>query len=307
MKRDDLNDLAAFVMIADERSFTRAAARLGMSPSALSHAMKALEARLGVRLLARTTRSVATTEAGERLLRTLRPAFQDIGAELTALGELRDKPAGTIRITAFKHAAVSVLWPVLPDFLAAYPDVRVEIAVEDGLTDIVAGRFDAGIRFGENVEKDMIAVRISPDIRFSAVGSPAYFANYPPPLVPADLARHHCINYRMATSGGIYAWEFEEAGRPFQMKVDGPLVFNDGDLMRMAALAGQGIALCYEDEIAEAVADGRLVRVLEAWCPTVPGCYLYYSSRRQTPPALVALIEALRARLSAVAPRARIG
>jgi DNA-binding transcriptional LysR family regulator len=299
MKRDELNDLSAFVVVADEMSFTRAAARLGMSPSALSHAMKALEARLGLRLLARTTRSVRATEAGEQLLRTLRPAFEDISAELTALSGLRDKPSGTLRITAFQYAANAIVWPVLPAFLAAHPDVRVELTIDDGLTDIVASRYDAGIRFGEKVDKDMIAVRVGPDLRFAVVATPAYLAAHGTPATPHDLAGRRCINYRFALSGGLYAWEFadpSDGGRPFQVKVDGPLVFNDGEMILKAALAGQGLAIIYEDQVARHVADGQLVRVLTDWCPSFPGCYLYHPSRRQTPPALTALIAALRYR-----------
>lgn len=294
MKRDELNDLAAFVVVADEMSFTRAASKLGMSPSALSHAMKTLEARLGLQLLVRTTRSVSTTEVGERLLKTLQPAFENIHDELTALIGLRDKPAGTVRINTFKHAATSVLLPVLPSFLGQHPDIRVEITIDEGLTDIVTSRYDAGIRFGEKVAKDMIAVRVSPDIRMAVAGSPAYFADHPIPNTPQDLAGHRCINYRLATSGRLYAWEFEENGRPFQVRVDGSLVFNDGDLILAAALAGQGIVYFYEDQIAEHVAEGRLIQVLAEWCPTSPGYYLYHPNRRQTPPALAALIHALR-------------
>jgi DNA-binding transcriptional LysR family regulator len=293
MKRDELNDLAAFVVVADEMSFTRAASKLGMSPSALSHAMKALEDRLGLRLLARTTRRVRATEAGERLLKTLRPAFEDINAELIALGEMRDKPAGTIRITTFKHAATSVLCPVLPGFLAAYPDIRVEITIDDGLTDIIESRYDAGIRFGEKVAKDMVAIRVGNPVRTSVVGSPAYFANYPIPNTPHDLAGHNCINYRFATSGGLYSWEFEEDRRPFQVKVDGSVVFNDGDLILAAVLAGLGLGYLYEDQITDFVAEGRLIQVLGQWCPTSPGYYLYHPNRRQTPSALVALIDVL--------------
>lgn len=297
MKRDELSDLSAFVVVADEMSFTRAAARLGLSPSALSHAMKALEARLGLRLLARTTRSVRATEAGEQLLRTLRPALQDISAELSALGELRDKPSGTLRITAFQYAATAIVWPVLPAFLDAHPDVRIELTIDDGLTDIVASRYDAGIRFGEKVDKDMIAVRIGPDLRFAVVATPAYFAAHGTPASPQELARHRCINYRFASGGGLYAWEFADpgdGGRPFQVKVDGPLVLNDGEMILKAALAGQGVAITYEEQVAGHLAQGRLVRVLTDWCPSFPGCYLYHPSRRQTPPALTALIGALR-------------
>jgi DNA-binding transcriptional LysR family regulator len=294
MKRDELNDLAAFVVVADEMSFTRAASKLGMSPSALSHAMKVLEDRLGLRLLARTTRKVRATEAGERLLKTLRPAFEDINAELTALSEMRDKPAGTVRITTFKHAATSVLCPVLPDFLNAYPDIRVEITVDEGLTDIIESRYDAGIRFGEKVAKDMVAVKVGLDIQTTIVGSPAYFADRSIPSTPQDLAGHNCINYRFATSGGLYSWEFEEDGRPFQVKVDGSLIFNDGDLLLAAALAGQGIAYLFEDQITDLVAEGRLLQVLTQWCPIFPGYYLYHPNRRQTPPALAALIDVLQ-------------
>jgi DNA-binding transcriptional LysR family regulator len=297
MKRDDLNDLAAFVVVADEMSFTRAASKLGMSPSALSHAMRVLEDRLGLQLLARTTRRVSTTEAGERLLKTLRPAFEDISASLTALGELRDKPAGTIRITTFKHAATSVLLPILPDFLDAHPDIRLEITIDEGLTDIIESRYDAGIRFGEKVAKDMVAVRVSPDVRAAVVGSPTYFADHPLPNTPQDLAEHRCINYRFATSGGLYLWEFEEAGRSFQVRVEGSLVFNDSDLVLAAALTGQGLAYLFEDQITAPVAEGKLIRVLANWCPPSPGYYLYHPNRRQTPPALAALISALKLRL----------
>jgi len=296
MKRNDLNDLAAFLEVADAASFTRAASKLGMSPFALSHAMKALEGRLGVRLLARTTRSVAPTEAGERLLRILRPAFADVGAELEALAGLRDKPAGNVRITTPKHAATSVLTPMLPVFLAAYPDIRVEITIDEGLTDIVASRYDAGLRFGEKVAKDMIAIRVGPVIQSAVVGSPGYFVNHPVPLTPYDLAEHRCINYRLATAGGLYPWEFEQAGRALQVRVDGPLVFNDSDLILDAVLAGQGIAQLFEDQITDHVAAGRLTRVLAMWRWTAPGYYLYYTSRRQTPPAQAALVEALRFR-----------
>jgi len=294
MKRDDLYDLAAFTVVAEQGSFTRAAAELGMSQSALSHAMKALEERLGVRLLSRTTRSVSTTEAGETLLRSLRPALQDISSGVDAVGALRGKPSGTVRITATKHAASSVVMPVLPRFLASHPDIRVDIIVDDNLTDIVAERIDAGIRFGDIVEKDMIAVRIGPDIRMAVVGAPSYFADHPRPRTPRDLAGHRCINYRLVRSGGLYAWDFEEKGRPFAVRVDGPLVFNSADLIREAVLAGHGLAYVYEDEVTADIKAGRLKRILETWCPTFQGYYLYHPSRRQTPPALAALIAALR-------------
>src|ERR1700722_1773093 len=296
MKRHDLNDLAAFAVVAEHGSFTRAAAQLGMSQSALSHAMKALEARLAVRLLSRTTRSVSTTEAGETLLRSLRPALETIASGLTAVGVMRDQPSGTVRITATKHAVTAVVMPALPSFLAAYPDVRVGIVVEDALTDIVSSRFDAGIRFGELVEKDMIAVRVGPDLQMAVVGAPSYFADHPPPRTPRDLARHRCIPYFNLRSGGLQAWEFEEKGRPFELRVEGRLSFTNGDLILDAALAGHGIAYAYADTVTAHVAAGRLTRVLEKWCPPFPGYYLYHPSRRQTPPALSAWIAALRHR-----------
>jgi DNA-binding transcriptional LysR family regulator len=294
MKRDDLYDLAAFAVVAEQGSFTRAAAELGMSQPALSHAMKALEERLGVRLLSRTTRSVSTTEAGETLLRSLRPALEEITSGVDAVGALRGKPSGTVRITATKHAVSSVVMPVLPRFLASHPDIRVDMIIDDNLTDIVADRIDAGIRFGDIVEKDMIAVRIGPDIRMAVVGAPSYFANHPMPRTPRELSGHRCINYRHVKSGGLYAWDFEEKERPFEVRVEGPLVLNNVDLIRDAALAGQGLAFTYEDIVAADIKAGRLTRILEKWCPTFPGYYLYHPGRRQTPPALSALIGALR-------------
>src|SRR5580692_1955159 len=286
MKRDDLYDLAAFAVVAEQGSFTRAAAELGMSQSALSHAMKALEERLGVRLLSRTTRSVSTTEAGETLLRSLRPALDEIASGVDAVGALGGKPSGTVRITATKHAVSSVVMPILPGFLACHPGIRVDLIIDDNLTDIVANRIDAGIRFGDIVEKDMIAIRIGPDIRMAVVGAPSYFAEHPVPQTPRELSSHRCINYRHIKSGGLYAWDFEEEGRPLQVRVEGPLVFNNSDLIREAALAGQGLAFVYEDEAAADIAAGRLTRILVKWCPTFPGYYLYHPSRRQTPPAL---------------------
>jgi DNA-binding transcriptional LysR family regulator len=265
-----------------------------MSQPALSHAVRALEERLGVRLLARTTRSVSASDAGERLLQRLRPALDEISAGLTALGELRDRPAGTVRITAGKHAAISVLWPVLERFGPAHPDIQVEVTVDDGLTDIVAGRYDGGIRLGEQVERDMIAVRVGPDMRMAAIASPSYFDRYPLPRTPHDLAHHDCINYRQATAGGLYAWEFERDGQPLNVRVSGSLVFNDIDLILAAALAGRGMAHLFEDHVVGHIAKGRLVRVLHEWCPSFPGYFLYYPSRRQTPPAMAALVEALR-------------
>lgn len=294
MQRKDLNDLAAFMEVAEARSFTRAASKLGLSPSALSHAMTALEARLGVRLLARTTRSVRATEAGEELLRTLRPALTEIGAGLAALGGLRDKPAGAVRITVPRHAAVTVVWPMLPGFLGAYSDVSVEVTIDEGLTDIVASGYDAGIRFGEQVAKDMVAAPVGPPVKVAVTGSPGYLAGRAAPDTPGDLVAHRCINYRLATAGGLWPWEFERDGRAFRVRVEGPLVFNDSDLILAAALAGQGIAYLFEDQVAEHVAAGRLVKVLNRWCPVFPGYFIYYPSRRQMTPALAALVDALR-------------
>jgi DNA-binding transcriptional LysR family regulator len=294
MNRSDLYDLAAFSVVAEQRSFTRAAAELGMSQSALSHAIKALEERLGVRLLSRTTRSVSTTEAGDALLRRLRPALDDISSGVDALGSLRGKPSGTVRLTATKHAVSSVVMPVLPRFLAAYPDIRVDMIIDDNLTDIVAERIDAGIRFGDIVEKDMIAVRIGPDIQMAVVGAPSYFADHPPPRTPRELSRHDCINYRLIRSGGLYAWDFQEKGRRFQVRVEGRLVFSNSELLREAALAGHGLAYVYSDEVKDEVASGKLTRILEKWCPRFPGYFLYHPSRQQMPPALTALIGALR-------------
>lgn len=280
--------------VADARSFTRAASRLGLSPSALSHAMKALEARLGVRLLARTTRSVRATEAGEKLLEALRPALEGIATGLAALGGPGGAPSGTVRVSAPRHAAQTVLLPALPGFRTACPAVRVEVAVEEGLTDIVASRYDAGIRFGGGVARDMVAVQVGPDVQTVVVGSPGHFAAHPAPGTPADLAGHPCINYRLATAGGLWPWEFTKDGRTFQVRVDGPLVLNDNGLMLAAALAGGGLAYLFEDEVTGHVAAGRLVRVLERWCPRFPGYKIYYPSRRQVPQALAALVAALR-------------
>src|ERR1700722_413060 len=294
MKRDDLYDLAAFAVVAEQGSFTRAAAELGMSQSGLSHAIRALEQRLGVRLLSRTTRSVSTTEAGETLLRPVRPALEEIASGVDAVGVSGGQPSGTVRITATKHAATSVLMPVLPGFFRTHPGIQVDVIVDDNLTDIVADRVDAGIRFGDIVEKDMIAIRIGPDIRMAVVGAPSYFADHPAPRTPRELSGHRCINYRHVRSGGLYAWDFEDKGRPFKVRVEGPLVLNNADLIRDAALAGQGLAYVYDDEVAVDIRAGGLRRIFQKWSPTFPGYYLYHPSRRQTPPALAALIAALR-------------
>lgn len=294
MKRDDLYDLAAFAVVAEQGSFTRAAAELGMSQSALSHAIKSLEERLGVRLLSRTTRSVSVTEAGEVLLKSLRPALDDIASGVDALGAMRGQASGTLRLTATKHAVTTTLMPVLPAFLAANPNVRLDIVVDDNLIDIVSERIDAGIRFGDIVEKDMIAVRIGPDIEMAVVGAPSYFAEHGIPETPRELGNHRCLNYRHLRSGGLYAWEFQEDGRPFQVRVEGPLVFTNSDMLRISALAGLGLAFVYRDEVSADLEAGRLVRILEHWSPSFPGYYLYHPSRRQTPPALTALTAALR-------------
>jgi DNA-binding transcriptional LysR family regulator len=296
MPRQDVNDLLAFLAVARERSFTRAAAKLGVSQSALSHTIRGLEARLGLRLLTRTTRSVSPTEAGERLLLTVGHRFEEIEAELEALSELRDKPAGTIRITATDHSANAVLWPRLAKFLPKYPDIKVEINVEYGFTDIVAQRYDAGVRSGEQVAKDMIAVRIGPDMRMAVVGSPSYFAKRSPPRKPQDLTDHDCINLRLATYGGLYAWEFEKGDRELKVRVEGQLVFNGTFQMLNAALDGFGLAYVPDDVAQPHLAKGRLKRVLEDWCPPYSGYHLYYPSRRQSSPAFTLLVDALRYR-----------
>lgn len=294
MARPPIADLAAFVAVAHERSFTRAAAQLGVSPSALSQTMRALEERLGVRLLTRTTRSVAPTEAGERLLATVGPHLEGIETGLAALSELRDKPAGTIRITAVDHAAETVLWPALADFLRRYPDVQVDLVVDNSLRDIVSERFDAGIRMGERVARDMIAVRIGPEISMAAVAAPGYFAERGKPETPQDLAQHACINMRFATLGNVYAWEFEKGSREVNVRVEGQLTVNDIAVIRQAALNGLGIAFIPEDIVRRHVESGGLVRVLADWTPPFPGYYLYYPSRRQQSPAFALLVEALR-------------
>ncbi|SEM11038.1 transcriptional regulator, LysR family [Pseudoxanthomonas sp. GM95] len=294
MERRELNDLLAFATVARERSFTRAAATLGMSPSALSHAMRGLEERLGVRLLARTTRSVAPTDAGERLLQSLDPALAEIEHGLLALGEWRQALTGSVRLTTFSYAAQAVLEPKLPGFLLAHPEVQVEVAIDNGLTDLVAEGFDAGIRFGEHVDKDMIAVRVGPDLRTIVVGTPGYFTRHPPPQTPADLERHACIGYRLKSTGGLLPWEFEHEGRDLNMRVRGPLIADEAPMALAATRAGVGLGYVMEHEVADELADGRLVQVLDAYCPRFAGFHLYHPSRRQTPPALRALIDWLK-------------
>lgn len=296
MPRENFSDLLAFLAVARERSFTKAAAKLGVSQSALSHTIRALEERLGVRLLTRTTRSVAPTEAGERLRNAIAPRFEDIEAELSALSELRDKPAGNIRITAGEHSASMILWPAMAKLLPEYPDIHIEVIVDYGLTDIVAERYDAGVRLGEQVAKDMIAVRIGPDMRMAVVGAPSYFARRKRPKTPQDLTHHDCINLRLPTHGGIYPWEFEKGGRELRVRVEGQLVFNNIALRLDAVLAGAGLAYLPEDQVRTYIDNGTLIRVLSDWCPPFSGYHLYYPSRRQPSPAFTLLVEALRYR-----------
>ena len=294
MRRDQLSALMAFLVVAEERSFTRAAAKLATSQSALSHTVRRLETHLGVRLLMRTTRNVAPTEAGERLIETLRPAFGEIDAKLAALGEMREKPAGTVRITTPQHAAETILWPALGRLAREYPDIKFELSVESALVDLVAERFDAGVRLGEQVAKDMIAVRIGPDLRMAAVGAPAYFAAHGKPKTPHDLTHHACINLRLSTLGGLYAWEFEKDGRELNVRVEGQFVFNETRMIVNAAIGGAGIAYLPEDHAKPLIEEGRLVRVLSEWCPPFPGYHLYYPSRRQQSPAFALVVDALR-------------
>ncbi|WP_027211361.1 LysR family transcriptional regulator [Burkholderia sp. WSM2232] len=296
MTRRNLNDLFAFVTIAREGSFTRAAATLGVTQSALSQTIRALEESLQIRLLTRTTRSVSPTPAGERLLQTIGHRLDEIDAELDALTELREKPAGTVRITCGDYMLHSVLLPKLASLLHEYPDIKLEFDVNYGFRDIVADRFDAGVRLGSTIDKDMIAVPIGPALRMAVVGSPAYFANRPMPRTPQDLMHHNCINQRMPTSGGLYVWDFERRGRKLNVRVDGQLVFNTTQPQIDAALAGLGLALLPEDELMPHIDSGKLVRVLEEWCPRFGGYHLYYPSRRQPSPAFSIVLEALRLR-----------
>jgi DNA-binding transcriptional LysR family regulator len=296
VSRENVSDLIAFLAVARERSFTRAAAKVGVSQSALSHTIRHLEARLGVRLLTRTTRAVSPTEAGERLLNGIGPHFDEIGAQIEALSDLRDKPAGNIRITAADHAINHVLWPKLRKFLPNFPDIKVELVRENGLTDIVAERYDAGVRMGEQLAKDMISARIGPDFRFAVVGTKSYLKNNPEPQHPQDLVRHTCINERLPTFGGFWAWEFEDKGREIKIRVEGQLAFNNSYDAIDAAIGGFGLAYVPEDIALPHIQKGRLTRVLEEYCPYWDGYYLYYPSRRQSSPAFVALVEALRHR-----------
>jgi DNA-binding transcriptional LysR family regulator len=296
MQRGNLDDLLAFLAVGRERSFTKAAAKLGMSQSSLSHIIRELESRLGVRLLTRTTRSVAPTQAGERLLQNIGPRFEEIDAELAAVRDLRDKPAGTIRITSTEYAADAILLPKLAKLLPAYPDIKIEIVVDYGLSNIVAEGYDAGVRSGEQVAQDMIAVRIGPDLRMAVVGAPSYFRKRPEPKKPQDLIGHNCINLRLPTHGGLYSWEFEKGGRELKVRVEGQMTFNGAAQMLNAALAGYGLAYIPEGMVEPHLAKGRLKRVLGDWCQPYSGYHLFYPSRRQSSAAFTLLVEALRHR-----------
>jgi DNA-binding transcriptional LysR family regulator len=294
MPKDSYNDLLAFIAVARERSFTRAAAQLGVSQSALSHLIRALETKMGVRLLDRTTRSVSSTEAGERLIRSIAPRFQEIEAELMAVGELRDRPAGSIRITATENAAQTVLWPRLAKLLPQYPELKVEISEQSQFVDIVAERYDMGVRLGDDLARDMTAVRISPDMRVAIVGSPTYLAKHPAPLKPQDLADHECINLRLMSHGDLYPWGLQKGKRQIKVRVEGQWVFNGTRQILQAALAGFGLGYVPLEIAQPHIAKGRLKPVLEAWCPALPGYHLYYPSRRQLSRAMAVLIDALR-------------
>jgi DNA-binding transcriptional LysR family regulator len=295
-KGTNLNQLLSFLTVAREQSFTRAAAKLGVSQSALSHSMRELEQFLGVRLLTRTTRSVAPTAAGDRLLHNLGPRFEEIDAELATLRELRERPSGTVRMTAGEHPADAILWPALKKFLPRYPEITVELTIDAALTDIVAERYDAGIRLGEQVAKDMVAVRIGPDMRMAVVAARSYFESQPRLKKPQELTGHRCINLRLPTSGGLYAWEFAKAGRELNVRVEGQVVLNSTRMVHDAALAGFGLAYLPEDQVEQDLRSGRLVRVLADWCPRFPGYHLYYPSRRQPTLAFSLLLDALRYR-----------
>lgn len=296
MPRDGYTDLLAFIHVAREGSFTRAAAQLGVSPSALSHSVRALEARMDVRLLTRTTRSVSVTEAGARLFESTASRFEEIDAELLAATEQRKRPAGTVRITTTEHAANTILWPKLSKILPDYPDITVEVTVDYNRSDIVADRYDAGVRLGDELAKDMIAVRIGPDMRIAVVGSPTYFADKTKPKTPHDLAEHNCINLRLPTHGGLLTWDFQKGKRKLNVRVTGQWIYNSISPIVRAVLAGQGLAFAPEDAVAEYIADGRLICVLDDWCQPYTGYHLYYPSRRQSSGALAVIVEALRYR-----------
>nr|WP_064248950.1 LysR family transcriptional regulator [Rhizobium leguminosarum]OAP91949.1 LysR family transcriptional regulator [Rhizobium leguminosarum] len=293
---NNFNELVAFLTVARERSFTRAAAKLGVSQSALSQTVRGLEEKLGLRLLTRTTRSVSPTQAGERLVERVGPRFEEIQFEIAALSEMRDRPAGTIRITAGEHSAISILAPALARFLPDHPDINVEVIVDYGLTDIVTERYDAGIRLGEQLAKDMIAVRIGPEMCMAVVGAPSYFESHPRPDIPQDLTAHNCINMRLPTHGTIYPWEFEKDGRELRVRVEGQMVFNNIAMRIGAVLDGLGLAYMPEDQVHSYIEDGRLIRVLEDWCQPFPGYHLYYPNRRHASPAFTLFVDALRYR-----------
>lgn len=296
MARENIDGLQAFVSVAREHSFTRGAAKLGVSPSALSQTITALEARIGVRLLTRTTRNVSVTEAGERLLNEIGPRLDGILAALTSMNDLREKPAGTIRLTSDEHAAESIIWPVLERFLPEYPDIKVEVTIDYGLSDIVGERYDAGVRLGETVAKDMIAVPIGPKTRMIVVGAPSYFAGRQKPKVPQELTGHRCINFRLPTLGGLYAWEFEKNGRTIHVRVDGQVTFNGLGIILKAVLSAAGLAYLPEEEVRPYIESGALVPLLQDWTPLYPGYHIYYPSRRQHAPAFSLLLDALRYR-----------
>jgi DNA-binding transcriptional LysR family regulator len=296
MRRENVNDYLAFIAVAREQSFTKAAAQLGVSQSALSYTVRTLEARLGLRLLTRTTRSVSVTEAGERLLNSIGPHFDQIESEITALSGMRDKPAGTVRITTVEHAAETILWPKLTPLLLDYPDINIEIISEYGLKDIVADRYDAGVRLGEQVDKDMISVPLARNFCFAVVGAPSYFEGRQLPLTPHDLTEHSCIKLRLPTHGGFYLWEFDKDGRELKVRVEGRAAFSTVSMMRQAALDGLGLASLPEDQVEGAIDEGRLVRVLADWSPPRPAYHLYYPTRRQHSPAFALVLQALRYR-----------
>jgi len=296
MARENVSDLLVFLAVARERSFTKAAAKRGVSQSALSHTIRALEERLGIRLLTRTTRSVSPTQAGERLLLSIGPKFDEIDAELAAMSELREKPAGSIRITAAAHSAQTILWPKLMKFLPDYPDIKVEIITDYGMRDIVADRYDAGVRLGEQVAKDMIALRIGPDFRITVVGAPSYFAGREIPRTPQDLLSHSCINLRLPTYDSNLTWEFEKDGKELNVHVEGQVTFSSSDQILHAALHGFGIAYLPEEMVAAHLIEGRLIQVLDDWCAPFQGYHLYYPSRRQSSPAFNLVVNALRYR-----------
>ncbi|PLK73138.1 LysR family transcriptional regulator [Rhizobium sp. TH135] len=294
MRPENFNDILAFVMVAREESFTRAAIKLGVSQSALSQTVRALEARLGLRLLTRTTRRVSPTAAGERLLASAAPRFDEIQSELVALSEMRDRPAGTVRITTGEHAAITILAPALEKILPDYPEVKVEVTVDYGLTDIVADRYDAGVRLGEQIAKDMIAIKIGPEMRMAVVGAPSYFQGHPRPTTPEDLTRHNCIQMRMPTYGNMQSWEFEKEGHEVKVRVDGQIIFNNSTMRLDAVKRGLGLTYLPEDLVAESIVRGELVRVLEDWCEPFDGYHLYYPNRRHPSPAFALVVDALR-------------